>query len=128
MKYNIDICGLQETKIPNGLDEDIQGNRLICFKSECEHYGNGFIVNKRIVENIEKYWCVSDRISVIQLSSMEQDNYIAKLKDEDELKMTITKQNNYKSEMRGTITKNYKRKTETYNTHNQRICCTTYAE
>ena len=64
-RYDIDVCGLQETKISNGADVTIQGHRLICLKSECEHYGNGFMVNNRLVENIEKHWRVSDRISVI---------------------------------------------------------------
>ena len=104
-RYDIDVCGLQETKISNGADVTIQGHRLICFKSECEHYGNGFMVNNRLVENIEKYWRVSDRISVIQFSSLEHDKYKSELQHEHGLKMTITKRTVHKSELTGSIMK-----------------------
>ena len=104
-RYDIDVCGLQETKISNGADVTIHGHRLICFKSECEHYGNGFMVNNRLVENIKKYWRVSDRISVIQFSSLEHDKYKSELQHEHGLKMTITKRTVHKSELTGSIMK-----------------------
>ena len=104
-RYDIDVCGLQETKISNGADVTIQGHRLICFKSECEHYGNGFMVNNRLVENIEKYWRVSDRISVTQFSSLEHDKYKSELQHEHGLKMTIAKRTVHKSELTGSIMK-----------------------
>ena len=68
-------------------------------------YGNGFMVNNRLVENIEKYWRVSDRISVIQFSSLEHDNYKSELQHEHGLKMTITKRTVHKSELTGSIMK-----------------------
>ena len=44
IKYNIDICCLQETKLQNSLDKNLNKHRIICLPSDSRHYGNGFIV------------------------------------------------------------------------------------
>ena len=59
------LC-IQETKCEE-IDCNIGKNRLIIFKSVSQHYGNGFVVNKKWSENIHKTWRVSDRIAVLQL-------------------------------------------------------------
>ena len=69
--YKVDICCLQETKITEDIDTDINNNRLICFKSENHHYGTGFIVSNKWKNNIYRYWNLSDRISIIQLKCRE---------------------------------------------------------
>ena len=40
LKYKIDICCIQETKINKGCDVDVLGSRLVCIPSESAHYGN----------------------------------------------------------------------------------------
>ena len=75
IKYKLDICCLQETKITNGVDTNINDHRLICIPTDCKHYGNGFIVSPKWKHNIHKYWKVSDRISVIQIK-LRDDEYI----------------------------------------------------
>ena len=67
MKYKVDICCLQETKIKNGVDKDVKGNRLICLQSESKHYGNGFMISNTWKHNIHKCWKVTDRVAVLQL-------------------------------------------------------------
>ena len=75
INYKLDICCLQETKITNGMDININDHRLICIPTDCRHYGNGFIVSPKWKHNIHKYWKVSDRLSVIQLK-LRDDEYI----------------------------------------------------
>ena len=38
-KYKLDICCLQETKIANGVDTNINDHGLICILTDCKHYG-----------------------------------------------------------------------------------------
>ena len=40
-RYKLDLCCLQETKIRNGCDVNIEKHRLICFPSKCKDYGMG---------------------------------------------------------------------------------------
>ena len=95
-KYKVDICGLQETKIKKGVDENVGNYRLISIQSNSEHYGNGFMISKEMSQNIYKYWKVSDRISVLQITTDEEyTSYTAK--KIDDLKMKIQKQPIYKS-------------------------------
>ena len=69
-KYRLDICCLQETKIKEGLDITTEnGHRLICLESEQKCYGNGFIVDKKWVSSIHRYWRVNDRIAILQLNT-----------------------------------------------------------
>ena len=89
IKYNIDICCWQETKLQNGLDKNLNNHRIICLPSDSRHYGNGFIVSPKWKNNIYSYWKVSDRISVIQLqTSKVQQRYSSKL---DGMKMKLMK-------------------------------------
>ena len=67
----IDICCTQETKIKDGIDKNIKNYRLIALPTESKHYGNGFIISKKLVRNIHRYWKVSDRIVVLQLYTSE---------------------------------------------------------
>ena len=68
-KYKLDIICLQETKIQDGIDININRSRLICFKSECRHYGNGFLVSESWTNSIHRTWQVNDRLCVIQFKS-----------------------------------------------------------
>ena len=61
--YKIDICCIQEAKIKEGVDKNIDIYRLIVLPSENTHYGNGFIVRNNL--NIHRYWKISERISVL---------------------------------------------------------------
>ena len=72
-KYGIDICCLQETKLVDDKDKDIEeyNCQFINVKPECKHYGNGFVVAPKWKNNVVKYWKVSDRIIVIQLRLKE---------------------------------------------------------
>ena len=63
VKYKLDVCCLQETKIKEGVDQDICKSSY----AENQHYGLGFIVSEKWKKNILKYWKVSERIAVIQL-------------------------------------------------------------
>ena len=65
--YSCDILCIQETKIQNGADLTIHGNRLICFPSDSRYYGCGFLIKQMWVGNIHRTWKISDRICVIQL-------------------------------------------------------------
>ena len=91
-KYNIDICCLQETKIKEGSDKMINGYRLITVSADIRHYGTGFIIADKWIDNISKYWKVSERISVIQIKI--KDEY--KCKRISETKIAIYKDIKYK--------------------------------
>ena len=43
-KYRVGLCCLQETKISEGYDGNIDNYRLLCLSSSCRHYGLGFVV------------------------------------------------------------------------------------
>ena len=68
-RYKIDVCCLQETKLKDGIDTTIQGYRFISLPSTSKYYGNGFIVSPKWTNYIHSYWKVSDRISVLQLTT-----------------------------------------------------------
>ena len=53
--YKIDICCLQETKIKTGVDKNIQGCRLITMPADIQHYGTGFIIANKWIDNIRVY-------------------------------------------------------------------------
>ena len=104
MKYNVDVCCMQEMKISNGIDINIEKHRLISLPSECKHYGNGFIVSPKWKDSIYKYWKVSDRISVLQLISMNTKvnyKYTSEITNNNNTKVKITKTFNYTSTMKG---------------------------
>ncbi len=71
-RYKIDIACLQETKIKDGVDVNIGNCRLLTFKTECVHYGLGFVWSKSWDNSIHRVWRVNDRIAVLQLISSEQ--------------------------------------------------------
>ena len=64
----IAICCLQETKCPDGIDEKHNGYRLLCLPSTSRHYGLGFAIAPWLQNRILRYWTVSDRVAVIQIS------------------------------------------------------------
>ena len=68
IKYGVDICALQETKIIKGIDTNINRHRLISLQTDQRAYGNGFMIAPRIVDHIHRYWKVSDRISILQIN------------------------------------------------------------
>ena len=71
-RYGVDICCLQETKISEDLDTNIENYRLINFQSNQKQYGNGFAVSNKL--KIHRFWKVDDRISVIQIVTNEPKN------------------------------------------------------
>ena len=70
-RYNIDVLCIQETKLSEGIDCNVgnKNDRLIALSSDNVHHGVGFVVSSKWKENIYKYWKVSDRIAVLQLST-----------------------------------------------------------
>ena len=90
-KYKLDVCCLQETKIHEGLDININSNRFICLPSESVHYGNGFLVASKMVSHIHKYWKVSDRISVIQFSTKDAKHRCKQRSEKAKVKQVATR-------------------------------------
>ena len=68
-KYKLDVICIQESKIKEGIEININRSRLICFETECRHYGLGFLINESWKNNIHRVWSVSDRVAVMQLKS-----------------------------------------------------------
>ena len=100
-KYKIDICCLQECKITEKSDKNLEnGNRLILMGAENINYGNGFLVSKKWKESVHRYWKISERISVLQMKTSKSQEkqvtnkplYTTKLNG---TKMIITKNNMY---------------------------------
>ena len=81
IKYKADVTCLQETKLANGVDVNIRGQRLLCFKSDSRHYGSGFLLSKLWSDKIHCTWKVTDKICVLQLKINEiyKNNEITKL-------------------------------------------------
>ena len=74
-KHKIDICSLKETKITEHFDKTTpHGNRLRTIPSNSQHYGNGFILNKKWKNSIHAYWKISDRLCVLQLKTDKSKN------------------------------------------------------
>ena len=67
--YKVNVGCIQECKIINGCDEDINGNQLITFPTKEKVYGIGSILNRNIKNNVAKTWKISDRLAVLQVSS-----------------------------------------------------------
>ena len=67
-KLHIDVCCIQETKCPNGFDVTSDNYRLIGLPSTSRHYGLAFAVAANLPGRLLRYWSVSDRLAVIQLS------------------------------------------------------------
>ena len=67
-RYGVDICCLQETKIKKGCSIEKDKHNLICFATNEEAYGMGFVINKVWSERVYKTWKVDDRIAVLQLN------------------------------------------------------------
>ena len=60
-RYKIDILSIQETKIRENVDKNINGHRLICFETGANvSHGNGFMVSKKLSDQVNRYWKVSD--------------------------------------------------------------------
>jgi exonuclease III len=70
-KYKIDICCLQETKIRDNTDTIVNGHRLITIQTNCQYYGNGFLISSKWKNSVHNYWKISDRIAVLQLRTDE---------------------------------------------------------
>ena len=71
IKYKADVICFQETKLANGVDVNIRGQRLLCFKSDSRHCGSGFLLSKLWSDKIHRTWKVTDRICVLQLKINE---------------------------------------------------------
>ena len=77
LKYKMDIICLQETKIKEGIDINLQNSRLITFPTQKGHYGNGFIIKKNRSKEIHRVWMVDERICVLQMTT--KDNKIVSI-------------------------------------------------
>ena len=67
-KRHIDVCCIQETKCPGGFDVVSGYYRIIGLPSTSRHYGLAFAVAYYLEDKLLRYWSVSDRLAVIQLS------------------------------------------------------------
>ena len=67
-KRHIDVCCIQETKCPGGFDVVSGYYRLIGLPSTSRHYGLAFAVASYLEGKLLRYWSVSDRLAVLQLS------------------------------------------------------------
>ena len=67
-RLHIDVCCIQETKCPSGFDVISGYYRLIGLPSTSRHYGLAFAVASYLADGLLRYWSVSDRLAVIQLS------------------------------------------------------------
>ena len=94
--YNLDVLCIQETKIKELINIDIDNNRLICLESNSQHHGNGFMVSKKWKNNIYKFWRVNDRIAVLQLQT-EKSN-VTKSNNEREWRSRTTGETTLKIE------------------------------
>ena len=67
-RLHIDVCCIQETKCPSGFDVMSSYYRLIGLLYTSRHYGLEFAVASYLAGGLLRYWSVSDRLAVIQLS------------------------------------------------------------
>ena len=96
----------KKTKVQNSASCEIGDNRLILYEYQSQNYGNGFLVSKKWKENIEKYWRISDRISILQLridsqkDDTKQQDEIINYKIQEPLRTVIAK-TDFESEHQG---------------------------
>ena len=62
------VCCMQETKCPSDFDVISGYYRLIGLPSTSRHYGLAFSLASYLADELLRYWSVSDRLAVIQLS------------------------------------------------------------
>ena len=67
-RLHIDVCCIQETKCPSAFDVISGYYRLIGLPSTSRHYGLAFAVASYLAGGLLRYWSVSDRFAVIQLT------------------------------------------------------------
>ena len=67
-QYGVDLCTVDETKIENEGVHRVNGSMITTFDWKNKHYGNGFVVPKKWLELIHKYWRESNRICALQQS------------------------------------------------------------
>jgi exonuclease III len=89
-KQKIEVCCLQETKINEDKDEELQGYRLINLKPDQKAYGCGFVISPRWKNNIYRYWKVSDRVSAIQFD-MDEEKFESEIVTETKLRIRKVK-------------------------------------
>ena len=65
---HIDVCCIQETKCPSGFDVISGYYRLIGLPSTSRHYGLALALASYLAGGLLRYWSVSDRLAVIQLT------------------------------------------------------------
>ena len=71
--YNLDILCLQETKITNTMESQVDGYHHIYLPSSSIHYGLGFILNKNWSNALISYESLSDRIAAIRFKIPEKN-------------------------------------------------------
>ena len=91
--YKVDVLCIQETKLRDGIDCNIgKSNRLKALSTDNVHHGVGFIVSSKWKENIHRYWKVSDRIAVLQLTTNAPESKCTQL---GQLRLNIVRKVNY---------------------------------
>ena len=69
VKYGVDVCSIQETKVTDYTDTNINGHRIVCLPAKVKHYGMGFMISPKWSNRVHNYWSVSERIAVLQLKT-----------------------------------------------------------
>ena len=72
-QYRVDICALQETKVKDYVDTNINMSngeyRFISLSSQQKAYGMGFMISPKYKDLVHNYWKVADRLAVLQLKT-----------------------------------------------------------
>ena len=68
LHIDVGLCCIQETKCPSGFDVISSYYRLVGLPSTSRHYGLAFAVASYLAGGLLRYWSVSDRLAVIQLT------------------------------------------------------------
>ena len=67
--HEVDVCTLQETKISAGIDERLNGYRILSLPSKCRHYGLGFALCPPLADKVKRFWKLSDRVAILTLDA-----------------------------------------------------------
>ena len=67
-KFGLNVCCIQETKLPHGEDGVSNGWRLVLLPGSCRHYGLGFVIAPWLNLRLVRCWSASDRVAAVQFS------------------------------------------------------------
>ena len=97
-KYNLGILCIQETKITEELDNELDVKKFINIPSSIKSQGIGYIVAPNWKHLVHQYYNVSDGIGELQLSL---EGYKSEIDKNNPLKLTIRKTEKYKVTTKG---------------------------